>query len=987
VDFQNQPFPKKMRTHFHNIHPVSSHLITRSSAGVAALLLLGSMPAATAAGTADLPPAPERGITGDWLLDDKNLKAGVFRTGHPNELVLENGLVRRTFRIAPNAATVGLDHQITGHAALRAVRPEAEVTINGVTYPVGGLTGQENHAFLLPEWLDGLEADPAAFVFTGFEIGVPEERFGWKQVRHHAPDMAWPPRGVSLRLDFTAPQATLAASAQDSATGRETLWKDDFMRPEAAWKISASAIDGRVSFHNEGKPGEIYAPAKVHCYAERELPEGAGLVEAVISAGTDVAVSHGPGMGIVFANGHVVKVNLRPGDRGAHGHFELRNGGQESLATLPEFATSDGGLETGRDYRIRTRLEAARMHFEVTDANTPTGMWHPLFTTSRDAAWGAPTALRLGKTDRQGAASDDLDGAGEWGRCRIIAAAAYGPFHAESLPDTARGAPVRISVHYELYDGVPVFCKWITVHNGGTTRLTVDRFSSEILAVAEEHNPVESRAGVPHPIPQVIHAETDFSFGGFTHADGNRHVVHWRPDPQYSSIVNYPREQPTLLVVSPSEGPAQDVEPGKTFESYRTFELIHDSTCRIRRGLALKRMYRTIAPWTTENPLMHHVLDAQPEVVRQAIDNAAEIGFEMIILSFGSGFDIENEDPAFLGTWKEVADYARSKGIDIGTYSLLSSRRIGGGNDIVSPPGEVPSHLSCPALTSEWGLDHFRRLYAFFRHTGFSVLEHDGSYPGDVDVTPRPPLQKGAEDSRWAQWQIIRDYYRWCRSEGIYLNVPDFYFLNGANKTAMGYREVNWSLPRAQQVIHTRQNIYDGTWEKSPSMGWMFVPLAQYHGGGAAATIEPLDQHRDHYGLMLASNLAMGVQACYRGPRLFDTAATRDLVKHWVDWFKEHRDILESDMVPGRRADGRDLDWMLHVNPKLDTKGMLVVFNPLNHEITRTLDIDLHYTGLKGRARVSAMGGAETEHPLDDRTRLRFPISVPAGGMFWATLR
>jgi hypothetical protein len=46
----------------------------------------------------------------------------------------------------------------------------------------------------------------------------------------------------------------------------------------------------------------------------------------------------------------------------------------------------------------------------------------------------------------------------------------------------------------------------------------------------------------------------------------------------------------------------------------------------------------------------------------------------------------------------------------------------------------------------------------------------------------------------------------------------------------------------------------------------------------------PLDQHRDHYGLMLASNLALGVQACYRGPRLFDTPATRDLVKHWVDW-------------------------------------------------------------------------------------------------------
>ena len=119
----------------------------------------------------------------------------------------------------------------------------------------------------------------------------------------------------------------------------------------------------------------------------------------------------------------------------------------------------------------------------------------------------------------------------------------------------------------------------------------------------------------------------------------------------------------------------------------------------------------------------------------------------------------------------------------------------------------------------------------------------------------------------------------------------------------MGYREVNWSLPRAQQVILTRQNIYDGTWYKTPSMGWMFVPLTQYHGGGAAATIEPLDEHLEHYERMLTSNLALGVQACYRGPRLYDTDRTKAMVKQWVDWFKQYRNILESDMIHGRRAE------------------------------------------------------------------------------------
>jgi hypothetical protein len=937
-----------------------------------------------AADPRDLPPAPQRGLAGDWLLDSSAFKAGVFHTDHPHELVLENGLVRRTFRLSPNAATVGLDHQVTGHAVIRAVRPEVEVTIDGTTYPVGGLVGQPNHAFLLPEWLETMQTDPAAFQFTGFEVGETRERFAWKRVRHHAPDATWPPKGVYLQMHYRmpAPQSGPSASPASDA-GRERMMETRFDGATAlpdGWTARVTTAHQRSSVANEGKAGEIFTPPHTHAFVERPLPPGVRLVETRIDPGTDRSASWGPGIALVWKSGHTIKLNL-----GSSG-FDAEN--------KPAFSCFDGSREwfnlgkgepsLDATTTMRLRIEGTAVFCEALHE----GKWKTYHQASLPPGLGDPALVRLGKLDKSGGATDHASPPGEPGRLRIESFAAYGPLD-EASPTTPlpQSPPITLTVHYELYDGVPVFCKWLTLRNGGDTTITVDRFSSEILAVAEEDSPVETRAGVAQPLPQALHVETDFAFGGFNHDHANRHVVHWRPDPQYTSIVNYTRDQPTLLVVSPDRGPAQDIAPGGTFESHRTLQLVHDSTCRTRRGLTLKRMYRTLAPWTTENPLMHHLLDSRPEAVRQAIDHAAEVGFEMIILSFGSGFNIENDDPAFLDTWKGVADHARSKGIDIGSYSLLSSRRIGGGNDIVSPPGEKPTHGSCPALTSGWGQEYFRKLYHFHRRTGFSAFEHDGSYPGDVDVTPRPPLQKGAEDSQWAQWRIIRDFYQWCRSEGIYLNVPDYYFLSGSNKTGMGYREVNWSLPRAHQVIHTRQNIFDGSWEKTPSMGWMFVPLAQYHGGGAAATIEPLDRHRDHYGSMLASNLAMGVQACYRGPRLFDTPATKAVVKQWVDWFKQHRDILESDMVHGRRADGRDLDWMLHVNPKLETKGMLVVFNPLDREVSRTLDLDLYYTGLEGRARVAPMGGAEAEHPLHRGTRLHLPVTVPAGGLFWATIR
>jgi hypothetical protein len=508
----------------------------------------------------------------------------------------------------------------------------------------------------------------------------------------------------------------------------------------------------------------------------------------------------------------------------------------------------------------------------------------------------------------------------------------------------------------------------------------------EILAVVESANWVEKREGVPLPRPRSIHVETDMAFGGFQTENANRHTVHWRSDPQYATQVNYRRESPCLLVVEPTYGPAQDIPPGEIFESFRAFELIYDSTDRERRGLSLRRMYRTLAPWVTENPLMMHMRTAQPETVKAAIDQCAEVGFEMLILSFGSGFNMENDSDGYLESCKALAAYAHQRGVEIGGYSLLASRRVGDGNDVVSPPGMSPTFGNSPALTSTWGQTYFRKLYRFFGETGFDLLEHDGSYPGDVDVTARPPLQKGLQDSQWVQWRIISDFYKWCRSQGIYLNVPDYYYLAGSNKCGMGYRETNWSLPRAQQVIHTRQNIYDGTWRKTPSMGWMFVPLTQYHGGGAAATIEPLDQHRDHYERMLVSNLAMGVQACYRGPRLYDSARTKQLLIRWVEWFKQHRAILESDVIHGRRADGRDLDWMLHVNPCLQYKGMLVVFNPLKRPATKTIRVNAYYTGLTDQVTIRDMQGNVTSGQLARDYSIEIPVDVPAESFRWFVL-
>ena len=697
----------------------------------------------------------------DWLVDARPYAAKAIENAAAHELVLENGLVRRVLRIAPDAATVSFDNLMTGDSELRSVRPEATITVDGATYPVGGLSGQKVHNYLLPQWVDGLTATPGAFTYTTHRIGRTKERFAWKPRQEwlSAP-VAWPPPGVSLEIDFKAP-----ASAPESVAG------------------------------------------------------------------------------------------------------------------------------------------------------------------------------------------------------------------------------LTVTVHYELFDGLPVLSKWISLRNAAATSPVLNSFRSEVLAWVEPASMVGGKIEDFASYPRSLHVESEYAFGGSMDSSSSNPGVRWVLDPLYETQVNYDRQTPCLLECGPLVGPGVAIKAGENFTSPRNYELLFDSTDRERRGMALRRMYRAVAPWSQENPLIFHCGSAKPEAVRAAVDQAAEVGFELVIMTFGSGFDIENESPEYLAQLKEMANYAHAKGVALGGYSLLASRSVDAANDVINPktgkPGGFATFGNSPCLESQWGQEYFRKLQQAFEQTGLDVLEHDGNYPGDVCASKVHPGHAGLEDSQWKQWVKITKFYQWCRGKGIYLNVPDWYYLAGSNKCGMGYRETNWSLPRAQQELIERQNIFDGTWTKTPSMGWMFVPLMQYHGGGAEATIEPLHQHLAHYAQRLDNLLGAGVQACYRGPRLFDTPETRDMVKARVAWFKKHRAILESDIVHGRRPDGRDVDWLLHVNPALKTPAMLIVHNPLEQEAVRTLTVDFSLSGLHDHAMMTDAKGATTPLTLDGRGRASVPVTIPARSMGW----
>ena len=478
----------------------------------------------------------------DWLIDGSPFKTKVET--HENTLSLSNGLIARKFVLSPNVATIGLVNLMTGRDELRAVRPEAVVILDDISYPVGGLIGQPVQNYFTTEFLRDMKVDDRAFICTGYTIGETQERFPY------LPNKKW-------------------------------------IANEYPW------------------------PA--------------------------------PGKRIVFT-------------------------------------------------------------------------YQPALTVA-----------------------EKLEG-------------------------------VTIKVIYELYDGAPILSKQIEIINKGPRKLTLNSFKSEILALVETAPKVHY--GEPHEVRMMaqnpgaytkdyakkpaqtdaprdyidrftqLFVVTDFAMGGDMEAMKDNPAVRWvfdHPEYEATGIRYYGQYKPARLEVCPLIGPDYVLDPGKTFQSCIAFEMLRDSTDLERRGLSECRFWRMMAPWTQENPIFMHVRRSDEVSVKKVIDQCADVGFEMVVMSFGSGFNIENDSQKYLESMKRINDYAVSKGVTVGGYSLLASRGAQEADAAISQKTGKPARSReegsrfgvSPCLASSWGDNYFRKLRSFFEVTKMGVFENDGSYPGD----------------------------------------------------------------------------------------------------------------------------------------------------------------------------------------------------------------------------------------------------------------
>ena len=547
---------------------------------------------------------------------------------------------------------------------------------------------------------------------------------------------------------------------------------------------------------------------------------------------------------------------------------------------------------------------------------------------------------------------------------------------------------LSVRVHYEMYDGLPLVVKFVTVDNEGKSSYRIDRVKNEILALVEEESAVVGR---PEQMKtqQGIYVETNYAFNNAMRYQLSDQTTHWKIDSSYTSQVNYNYETPCVLEVYPDKAPGIELQSGETFTSVRSYELLMDSYDRERRGLFVRRMYRQVLPWTSANPIFMHLVSRNDAEVIRAIDQCDSTGYEAVILSFGSHLNMEDQSAENLQRWKKLADYAHGKGILLGGYSLFSSRRISEEDDVISPiTGKTGSAFfgNAPCFGSKWGIEYDKKIRNFFAVTGFDIWENDGPYPGDLCASTTHPGHKGVHDSQWRQMEMQKGLYRWLNERGVYINAPDWYFMDGTHKIAIGYREVNFSLPRENQKLLNRQNIFDGTWEKTPSMGWGFVPLVRYQGGGPEAVLEPLSEHLKDYEQLMMQYYGAGVQACYRGPRLYDTEQTRKTVVNVINWYKKYRDILNGDLIHLRRADGRDWDGWLHVDPALPRKGLMMLFNPTDKPMRRSIDVPVYYTGQHQQVKLREKEGQPQTLAVSRNYTVKVEVALPAYGYAWYVL-
>lgn len=488
--------------------------------------------------------------------------------------------------------------------------------------------------------------------------------------------------------------------------------------------------------------------------------------------------------------------------------------------------------------------------------------------------------------------------------------------------------PLSLTIRYEIYDGMPVIMKRLTVKNIGKEAVTVDNIAPDVMCITENRD--------------TLFVDSDYnSTTQFLGLNIQKYAK------------NYARYRYEILEVAPLYRMNVKLSTEEELSSICAYELLFGTDYYEHRLIEVKEMYRRIAPWSTDNVLFFHLISNSSRTIRKAVDQCKEVGLEMIIQSFGSGVRMESGKERYLNRIKKAYEYGHEKGLRMGAYTLayVKNYRPVKGDEALNHDG---SHI-CRCLACDWAEQYMKNVIRFIDRTGADAVEIDGPYGMLMCSGGKTHRHDDFTDSQYKQWKSsVVDWYKQLKERGIYINAPDWHFLNGINRCGVGYEEIAFSEKRAEQLITSRIYYYKGTFDKNPSQGWGFLPLNVYHGGGKDAMFFPTEQNAFEFDWAMAQITASGVWPTIRGKKVYDSQTGKEIFKKWVGIFKKYREVLNGItihfMPPRINPEKPDrticIDAIMNQLPYGDTRGFVMFFNQTDSERTEEITLPVYYTGL-----------------------------------------
>ena len=173
---------------------------------------------------------------------------------------------------------------------------------------------------------------------------------------------------------------------------------------------------------------------------------------------------------------------------------------------------------------------------------------------------------------------------------------------------------ITVKIRYEIYDGIATMMKKVIVENSAATAVELRDLTLDRLRIKETFR-------------DRLLIDTDYhgGVGVQRRNDYNRTYNQADTDHHREYTILY-KNGPAYHVGNRHARSGQRWET--TFESFRSFLLLHSTDHYEAQRMEFKKMYRTVAPQLREDLLFFHVLSDDTAFIRERAGEAATVGFE-----------------------------------------------------------------------------------------------------------------------------------------------------------------------------------------------------------------------------------------------------------------------------------------------------------------------------------------------------------------------